>query len=303
MKSNIQSLLNIKLPSVEQTIQLNSHFPQDIKLSIKRDDTIHPIISGNKWRKIKYQLLEALERNTTHIISFGGGFSNHLHALGYCCQQLNMKFTAVVRGDYSRNPSPMLQDLTSWNTNICYVNKITYQKRNTSYLAELKTQFPDALIVPEGGSSQFALQGVAEIINELHQEYDYIIAPVASGGTLAGLINAVESRPINNPPKILGVAALKGQGYLEELVTQLLPQNCNNSNWQIIHDFHFGGYAKTTVELIEFCQNFKQQHQIEIEPIYSGKLFFALDKLLQQNYFPKGSRILALHTGGLQGAR
>nr|WP_268820220.1 pyridoxal-phosphate dependent enzyme [Paraglaciecola sp. G1-23] len=284
------------MPSKEQTILLD-----DTQITVKRDDSIHSIISGNKWRKVKFQLLDALENNTKHIISFGGGFSNHLHALGYYCRQLNIKLTAIVRGDYSQNLSPMLQDLIAWKSDIRYVNKLTYQARTDSYLNTLQTEFPQALIIPEGGSSHFALQGVGELISELSQEYDYIIAPVASGGTLAGLIQEVSKQSLKT--KVLGIGVLKGQGYLEDLVNDLLPKEHASSNWQIMHDFHFGGYAKKNAELIQYCDKFYQQHKIEIEPIYSGKLFYAIELLIQNTYFPKSSRILALHTGGLQGTR
>lgn len=292
----LASLLQIKLPSKEQAIQL-----QNKQIFVKRDDDIHPIISGNKWRKIKFQLINALENNTQHIISFGGGFSNHLHALGYCCQKLNIKFTAIVRGDYSQNLSPMLQDLITWQANIRYVNKLTYQARTSSYLHTLQSEFPQALIVPEGGSSQFALQGVGEIISELTQEYDYVIAPVASGGTLAGLIQEVSKQSLST--KVIGMGVLKGPGYLEDLVNDLLPNESTRSNWHINHDFHFGGYAKKNAELIQYCEQFYQQHSIEVEPIYSGKLFYGIETLVQKKYFAKNSRILALHTGGLQGKR
>ncbi|WP_428982841.1 1-aminocyclopropane-1-carboxylate deaminase/D-cysteine desulfhydrase [Paraglaciecola aquimarina] len=293
--NRLTSLLNITIPSPVQSIRLN-----DTVLTVKRDDLIHPIISGNKWRKIKYQLLDAVQNNNQHVISFGGGFSNHLHALAYCCQQLGIKFTAIVRGDYSQNLTPMLQDLIAWRSDIRYVNKITYQARNGSYLQTLKQEFPQSIIVPEGGSSQYALQGVGEIINELHDEYDYIIAPVASGGTLAGLINRVSEQSLST--KILGIGVLQGKGYLEELVNELLPTN-NHANYLVNHDYHFGGYAKKTVELVDYCEKFFQQNKIAIEPVYSGKLFFAIQQLIAQNYFPTESRILALHTGGIQGTR
>jgi 1-aminocyclopropane-1-carboxylate deaminase len=294
----LASLLQIKLPSEEQSIQLAGK-----QIFVKRDDDIHPIISGNKWRKIKFQLISALENNTQHIISFGGGFSNHLHALGYCCHKLNIKFTAIVRGDYSNNLSPMLQDLTDWHSNIQYVNKITYQARGTGLLHSLQKEFPQATIVPEGGASQFALQGVGEIVSERQQNYDFIIAPVASGGTLAGLINAVDSLGLQNKPQVLGIAVLKGLDYLEELVNELLPKDCNNDKWQNNHDYHFCCYSKKTSEISQDCDNFYKQNQLEIEPIYSGKLFYAVEELLAQQFFPQGSRILVLHTGGLQGAR
>ena len=291
-------------PSIETIIQPDWAAKQDITLTVKRDDLLHPVISGNKWRKLKYALLPAIEANTKHIISFGGGFSNHLHALGYCCQQLNIQFTAIVRGDYSQNPSPMLQDLAYWNSTIQYVDRKTYQQRaESNYINTLKLQYPDALVIPEGGSQLQALQGVEEIIQELHSQYDYVLAPVASGGTLAGLIQGTTKHFKQHNCQILGIGVLKGEGYLEQLVEDLLAKNGNTKSWQINHHYHFGGYAKSNHELAQFCHDFYQQTEIEIEPVYSGKLFFALRDLIEKRYFPQKSRILALHTGGLQGAR
>tara|TARA_R110002153_G_scaffold270890_1_gene437650 strand:+ start:10997 stop:11947 length:951 start_codon:yes stop_codon:yes gene_type:complete len=301
---NLTTLLQIATPSVETIIQPDWAAKHGITLTVKRDDLLHPVISGNKWRKLKYALLAAIEANTKHIISFGGGFSNHLHALGFCCQQLNIQFTAIIRGDYSQNPSPMLQDLLNWNANIQYVDRKTYQQRaEPDYLKMLQQQYPSALLIPEGGSQLEALQGVAEIVEELSHSYDYVLAPVASGGTLAGLITGISKylEPIDC--KILGIAVLKGEGYLEQLVTDLLVKHDHSKNWQINHDYHFGGYAKSNDNLAEFCRDFFQQTGIKIEPVYSGKLFFALRELINKGYFPQKSRILALHTGGLQGAR
>jgi 1-aminocyclopropane-1-carboxylate deaminase len=270
------------------------------QITLKRDDLLHPVISGNKWRKLKFALLEAQQNQIKHIISFGGGFSNHLHALGYCCQQMNIRFNAIVRGDYSGNPSPMLQDLVSWGAQLRYVDRSTYKLRDQpEYLTNLQQRYPEATIIPEGGSQALALKGVSEIISELEGNYDYIIAPVGSGGTLAGVINQSQSST-----KIIGIAVLKGKDYLESLVNQLLPASAKDkSNWQINHDYHLGGYAKTNSELKAFCENFLQQTDIHIEPVYSGKLFFALKDLIAKQEFPEGSKILALHTGGLQGAR
>jgi 1-aminocyclopropane-1-carboxylate deaminase len=300
--SKLTQLLAIQQPSPVQNIDINWPGLANICLHVKRDDLLHPIISGNKWRKLKYSLCHAVQNNVQHIISFGGGFSNHLHALGYCCKHLNIKFTALVRGDYSTNPSPMLIDLIQWQTEIQYVNKNTYQLRdNPDYLNALQQRYSQALIIPEGGSNILAIQGVGEIISELEEEYDFIVAPVASGGTLAGLIQATQHKPT----KVKGIAALKGQGYLEQLVNNLLPNdlNINTDAWGICHRYHLGGYAKRNTELMMFCEDFCNQTQIQLEPIYSGKLFFALKELLGKAYFPVGSKVLALHTGGLQGAR
>ncbi|MFT2089994.1 1-aminocyclopropane-1-carboxylate deaminase/D-cysteine desulfhydrase [Paraglaciecola sp. 2405UD69-4] len=299
---SLSKQLNINTPSPEQALTASWLDKKALTLTIKRDDLVHPVISGNKWRKLVYPLAEAQQKQVKHIISFGGGFSNHLHALGYCCYKLGIKFTAIVRGDYSSNLSPMLNDLLAWQTHVQYVNRITYKKRNDpSYLEELTKAYPDSLIIPEGGSQQQALKGVANIVTELQHQYDYIIAPVASGGTLAGLINCAAN--FSPATQVIGIGVLKGQGYLEELVASFLPNGQTYSNWKIIHDYHFGGYGKSTPELNQFCSDFLAHFHIPIEPVYSGKLCYGIKDLANRDYFPKNSKILALHTGGLQGAR
>jgi 1-aminocyclopropane-1-carboxylate deaminase len=296
--------LAIQTSLPEQVITPHWAKLQDIQITVKRDDLLHPIISGNKWRKLKYALVEACDSDVKHIVSFGGGYSNHLHALGYCCQQLGIHLSVIVRGDYSQNLSPMLRDLLSWGTDIQYVDRATYKQRaEPEYLQTVATKYPSALVIPEGGSQQQALKGVAEIIQELTQRYDYILAPVASGGTLAGLIEGLTETGNNATTQVLGIAVLKGQGYLEQLVESLLTGRHHKIDCKINHDYHFDGYAKSNGELKQFCAQFEQQTHIPVEPVYSGKLFYALYQLTLNGYFPNGSRVLALHTGGLQGAR
>lgn len=270
---------------------------QVIKTDVKRDDQLHPIISGNKWRKLKYALTEIMTSNCRHIVSFGGGHSNHLHALAYCCHKLNIRFTAIVRGDYSNHLTPTLVDLKAWQSELVFVDKQTYQQRTSAdYLQRLKITYPNAVIIPEGGSQTQALAGIGEILAEQPQKYDYVLAPVASGATLAGLIMAAPKTT-----RVIGIAVLKGQDYLEGLVGELLPKAYDN--WQILHQFHCGGYAKSNQELVTFCQHFSHRYQVPIEPVYSGKLFYAFKQLLAENYFHAHSKILLIHTGGLQGAR
>lgn len=301
---------------------------------VKRDDKIHLIISGNKWRKLKYAfaLLPHQEMalnsqaglrsdlNTqlpSSVVSFGGGFSNHLHALGYLCHQLNVPFHAIIRGDYTKHPSPMIQDLVEWGAQVRYVNKITYQQRDDpTYLASLRTQFPDALIIPEGGSQIAALKGVQEVVNEIEIPFDHIIAPVASGATLAGLTSALSPHQ-----HAIGIGVLKGDGYLEGLVEQFLEPGLalngrTNSQFSINHDFHCGGYGKIPPYLKTFCENFNRTMPFEIEGVYSGKVFWALKHLLatlastnastnvgEKRTIEKGQTLIIVHTGGIQGAR
>lgn len=297
----LQHTLGIAQPVTEQRLYIDWPNSEQYQIWLKRDDLLHPIIAGNKWRKLKYALLAAKQQHIKQIISFGGGFSNHLHALGYACAKLDIQLMAIVRGDYSANLTPMLKDLIAWQTKLHYVDRKTYQLRDDpDYLSQLKATYPGAMIIPQGGSQHLALQGVKEVITELTTTYGHILAPVASGGTLAGLIRAVN--PVTT--QVTGIAVLKGQGYLESLVSDLLPAKRNSShNWQINHDYHFGGYAKKTEQLGAFCTEFQTQTQIPVEPVYSGKLFYAARELIKQRTFTKGAKILLLHTGGLQGAR
>ncbi|WP_343840835.1 1-aminocyclopropane-1-carboxylate deaminase/D-cysteine desulfhydrase [Bowmanella denitrificans] len=299
--AEIASQLSVHSPSPVQPLVTHWQGAEQVRLYIKRDDLIHPVISGNKWRKLKYALVEARQKGVTEIISFGGGYSNHLHALGYCCNKLGIQFMALVRGNYRATPTPMLKDLADWQAQIVYLDKATYQLRSqTDFIAKWQAAHPHALIIPEGGSQTQALAGVAELLNEQTQHFSHIVLPVGSGGTLAGLIAAASTNAADT--RLIGIAVLKGQDYLEQQVSALLPQH-SFDNWLIDHDFHFGGYAKRNQGLLAFCSTFYQQTQVPIEPVYSGKAAWALKQRLADGYFPPGSQILLLHTGGLQGAR
>lgn len=294
---NLETHLALSLPSPMQTISPKWKGLREISLSVKRDDLIHPIISGNKFRKLRSTLTEMPDDVST-IVSFGGGFSNHIHALAYCCMKLNKKLVAYIRGNYP-TPTPMLEDISQWGAQIVFVTKAQYQRRHEpKYIYELNQKYPNAIVVPEGGSMQAALSGVADMVNETStMPPDFFISPVASGATLAGIASA-----LHKDQKAIGVGVLKGEGYLEDLVRAFLPIQADK-NWHIDHRFHFGGYAKNNDELINFCLEFNEQTGIAIEPVYSGKLFFALRHMIENGEFATGSHIVAVHTGGLQGNR
>ena len=290
--------LNAFLPSPLEQLHL-PHWPKSApNVWVKRDDLIHPVISGNKWRKLKYSDLGQGKR----IVSIGGGYSNHLHALGYLCRHHKKAFTALVRGHYQHSLTPMLKDLADWHSEIAFIDKKHYaQRESNDFKHWLNEKYPDCIYIPEGGSTFIALQGVADIQREiqaqLHNNVTHVIAPVASGATLAGLITGRQS----DKQRVLGIAVLKGRAYLHQQVERFLTKKY--SNWFINHDYVHGGYAKTSPELIQFINAFFTQTSIPIETVYSAKLFFALDQLVINNYFNASDEIVAIHTGGLQGAR
>lgn len=301
---DINKALNISLPSPLEPLHLSTQGPVTPSLFVKRDDLIHPIISGNKWRKLQHVISDYDATRYNGIVSFGGGYSNHLHALGYVCQQLNIPFCACIRGDYSKNLTPMLQDLITWTSQLQWLTKLEYQRKTESaFLTERLPDLQTHLLIPEGGSDQQALTGMAKMVSELPQQITHIICPVASGGTLAGIIQAVyqSKRTI----QVTGIAVLQGKAYLENLVSGIVLEKdaLNAVTWQIWHEFHHGGYGKRSPELLNFCQQFEQQYRIPIEPIYSGKMFYGAIELLARGEFAAHDHICLVHTGGLQGAR
>lgn len=271
-----------------------------IELWLKRDDLLHPVISGNKWRKLKYILNHALGLQAETIVSMGGTYSNHLHALAYAGKALGLKTAAFVRGERPKQLNPTLIDLENWGMALHFVSRGDYRQLRTykehDSLPDLK---PGQYWLPEGGATGLALQGVGEIVAEIDMDFDVLAAACGTGTTLAGLIAAT---PLSS--RVLGIAALKGAGFLIDDVRQLLAgQNIDRHNWTIDLDHHIGGFAKTSPALLQFIEQFQHRHGIALEPIYTGKLLMALYDLIEQGYFEPGQRIVALHSGGLQGTR
>lgn len=268
-----------------------------IELWMKRDDLLHPVISGNKWRKLKYMLDHALSLGADTLISMGGAYSNHLHALAYVGKVLGLKTIGFVRGEQPETLTPTLLDMKAWGMELKFVSRSDYrllrQYKNWHDLPGLK---PRQYWLPEGGAQPLALKGVAELVVEIGIPYDKLCVPCGTGTTLAGIIEAVPEQV-----SVLGFAALKNAGFLTAEVDALLSQSRNN--WQIDLAYHFGGFAKTNAELSAFIEDFELKTTIPLEPVYTGKMMYAIYDLIKKNYFKSGERIVAVHTGGLQGKR
>ena len=269
---------------------------RNLFLSIKRDDLLHPSINGNKWRKLKYNLSAMQTQKKSELLTFGGAFSNHIYACAAAGRLLNFKTHGIIRGPKLDLNNPTLQFAQHCDMQLHPVTRLEYKERNnTDYIIQLQKQFPNAYILPEGGTNKAALQGGKELAQSL-PDADFIICPTGSGGTLAGLIEGS-----NKATKVLGIAVLKQAEYLIKEIKILSQAAREQNNWQLLTEFHGGGYGKFTPELWQFCQTMQAQYQLPLEPIYSGKMMYALWQLIEQDFFPAGSRIIAIHTGGLQG--
>ncbi|MFW2037712.1 1-aminocyclopropane-1-carboxylate deaminase/D-cysteine desulfhydrase [Acinetobacter ursingii] len=267
----------------------------DIHLDLKRLDLIHPHISGNKFYKLKYNLQHAKQLGLDTLITFGGAFSNHIAATAYAAHYFGFNSIGIIRGEElaDQRLNHTLATASQFGMQLEFINRQDYRdKDQADFLAELQSRFPNAYIIPEGGTNSLAIQGCKEILSEQdRQNYDVICCAVGTGGTITGLI---ESSHFNQ--NILGFSALKGD-FLTHDVAHLTAKK----NWKIIDDYCCGGYAKTSAQLIEFIQLFEKQYQIPLEPIYTGKMLFGIFDLIEKAYFPPHTRILAIHSGGLQG--
>ena len=280
-------------PVFNQHISID--FPNDISLTIKREDLIHPFVSGNKFRKLKYNLLQAKAENKTTLLTFGGAFSNHIAAVAFAGKEQDFKTIGIIRGDElfdKIEENPTLKFAQENGMKFEFVSREEYRLKNeTSYIEKLNEKFGDFYLVPEGGTNGLAVKGCEEILTDEDASFNYVCCAVGTGGTISGLINSAEENQ-----KILGFPALKGDFLNDEIRIF-----AKKDNWNLISDYHFGGYGKINLELIEFINGFFEETKVPLDPIYTGKMVFGVIDLINKNYFPAHSKILLIHTGGLQG--
>ena len=273
----------------DQTISFYGH-----DLTIRRLDQIHPQISGNKFFKLKYNLVQAQQFGFKKLLTFGGAYSNHIAATAFAAQYFGFESLGIIRGQelQDRPLNPTLKTALSLGMQLHFVSRQDYrQKSDPAYLQQLQHKYPDYYVIPEGGTNALAIQGCREILQPTDHQYDLICCAVGTGGTITGLIEA--SQPHQ---QLLGFSALKGD-FLQHEVAALTTKR----NWQIVDDYCCGGYAKTTPELLQFIQAFEQQFQIPLEHIYTGKMLSGLKQRILNGEIATTTRILAIHSGGLQG--
>lgn len=281
---------NINLPSPIEQIFDPIWSDQNIELYIKREDLIHPLVNGNKYRKLKYNL----ESKPNCIITFGGAFSNHIHATASAGKIFNIPTVGIIRGEMDEC-NPTLLYAISCGMNLHFVDRTSYKLKEESELAQaIISQYDDPLILPEGGNNNMARKGTAEVALEIKTQLpllDVIALSAGTGGTASGILTEKKAEY-----KLLVFSALKGD-FLKDEINSM----SKSSDFQLVTDYHFGGYARSNPELISFINKFYEDHQIVLDPIYNGKGLFGLVDLVKKNYFKNGSKILWVLTGGQQG--
>ena len=269
--------------------------PYKIELYIKREDVLHDEISGNKFRKLKYNLIEAKKIGFTKLLTFGGAYSNHIAAVAAAGRDYGFETIGIIRGEelqgkYLENPT--LKKAFENGMQFSFVSRTQYRdKTNPDFLVELKQQFGGSYVIPEGGTNEFAVKGCEEILTADDELFDFICCAVGTGGTISGIINSLQPHQ-----KALGFPALKGDFLFDEI-----NKYAKNNQWDLVTGYHFGGYAKINEQLKQFMSQFYKKYLITLDPIYTSKMFFGVIDLISKGYFKPHSKILLIHTGGLQG--
>lgn len=279
--------------SFNQKITIPNDF--GIEVYVKREDVLHKEISGNKFRKLKYNLAEARELGFAKLLTFGGAYSNHIAAVSAAGRDYGFETIGVIRGEellekYLENAT--LKKAEKDGMQFEFVTRTQYRdKNNVDFLQQLKNKFGAFYLIPEGGTNNLAVKGCEEIVTETDEVFDFICCSVGTGGTISGIINTLKPHQ-----QALGFPALKGD-FLQEDIKKY----AKNKQWKLVTDYHFGGYAKINDELKQFMKQFFKKYLISLDPVYTSKTFFGVIDLISKGYFKPDSKILIIHTGGLQG--
>jgi len=306
-------LFELILNSIADPLIETLHDPflleSNIQFDLLRLDTIHPLVNGNKWFKLKLNLQQALDDHHHTLLSFGGAYSNHIRALAAASSMLKIKSIGVIRGERTLPLNPVLQFAHDNDMKLHFVSRANYKLKHTpEFIEVLKEQFGDFYLIPEGGSNELGVKGCEDILDYLDHSADpedkgrncYLAVACGTGATLAGLIRGVARKGLGID--IMGVAVLKGAGYLEKEVSSWLVgdlQEASYPNWNIELDYHCGGYAKHNPALLSFIERFERVNQVSIEPVYTGKLLAGIYDLIENGLIPAGSQVIAIHTGGV----
>lgn len=269
-----------------------------VGLSMLRLDRIHPLIPGNKWFKLKEQIRASQRRGKQQLLTFGGAFSNHLLATAAAAKASGLASLGFVRGFHGREPlSATLSDCTDLGMELRFLSRADYsRKHDPSFILQLQQEFPGALIIPEGGNNAAGRKGAGDIAALIPGDLDLVVLPVGTGTTFCGIRNALDAGI-----RMLGFAGFKNGAHLEQEIEKNLVYP--RSGWELITEFHFGGFARHRPELIRFMNDFYHQFSVPLDFVYTAKMMYGLFRMIADNRISPGSRICAVHTGGLQGNR
>ncbi len=294
---NFEKHINLRAAKLEQ-VKLPG-IDNSVRFYIKREDKFHHAISGNKWRKLKYNLIEAKKQNMDTLLTFGGAYSNHIYATASAGKLFGFKTIGLIRGEEHLPLNPTLTFAKENGMELHYVTRKEYRRRyDTDFIDEVYQRFGNIYLIPEGGTNLLALKGAAEIVNDIDIEFDYICSACGTGGTIAGIISGLKGKK-----NAIGFPVLKGASFLNQNISNLVKEFTGNAheNWKLELNYHFGGYAKINRELIYFIKEFENINGIKLDPVYTGKLMYGVYDLAKNNRFDKGSTVVTIHTGGLQG--
>ncbi len=286
LQYNTTPIVEITTPEIQQA---------GIKLLIKREDLNHPFVSGNKWWKLKYNLQAAQQQGYKTLLTFGGAYSNHIYATAAAAHELGLKSIGILRGEETLPLNATLAFAKSKGMQLHYVSREVYRTKNDeAFIQSLRDRFGEFYLIPEGGTNALAVKGVAEFAHILKEEiaFDYLCLPVGTGGTMAGMIEGLDESK-----RVLGFVSLKGGEFLEHEIQT----HTERRNFTLLHDYHFGGYAKMPQALNQFTSQFEKDHSIQLDPVYTSKMIFGVFDLIRKGFFKNDSTIMILHTGGLQG--
>lgn len=290
----------IETPLVE--LEIEELRPKQVRILIKREDLNHPFISGNKWWKLKYNLEEALKQGKKTLLTFGGAYSNHIYATATAAHEVGLKSIGIIRGEETLPLNSTLAFAKSQGMQLHYISREEYRKKTEQeFIQQLHNQFGDFYLIPEGGTNELALKGTQELGEKLLKEieFDYLCLPVGTGGTMAGIINGFKGKK-----EILGISSLKNGSFLTEEIKNWIKNKSSEAygNWHVFTSYDHGGYAKVTDELVEFIKKINREYCLPLDQVYTGKLVWGVIEEVKKETFRKGSIVLVLHTGGLQGS-
>jgi 1-aminocyclopropane-1-carboxylate deaminase len=262
------------------------------EITLKREDQLHPLVSGNKFRKLKYNLIEAKKQGHQTLLTFGGPFSNHLAATAAAGKIMGFETIGIVRGEEARKLNPSLRFCQDQSMVLFPVSRADYRLKNEpEFIASLQKKWGNFYLLPEGGTNTLALEGCREILTTADKDFEVICCSVGTGGTWAGLVESALPHQ-----EVIGFTALKNHNLENEL-----RKLTTNKNGLLNHDYTFGGYAKVSPELIDFINIFNKNFKTPLDPVYTGKLLFGIFDLIKNKLWLWGKKILIIHTGGLQG--